>query len=444
MRLSEFAGGAPLAITLDGDAVPESAIGPVRINHGRKSADDRPPPATLSLALLVDELTALPELGDPVTVELSPAMLAALDLATPATAAARFAGTVTNAKLLPSRGVVEVIAAGAKSRAALLPIGDTPWPAELDGARAERILDALVVLDPTITLGTIDPGTVTVLARDVDRQPVAALLDQLAAFTGGDCWETRAGALEWRDARHRQDVTPSIELAARHVLVDPAFTKDFDGLVTDLTVGYGLPVFDPLDGSTTQATVRVSDTTAPLQQLASRVATPIESEADALTYAIGVVGRRSRPRWRVPDLEVDVLRTLDAAAREPLLYAEPGALIRLVGMPATAPFIASQLWVEGWTETYTRYSWRMILAVTGRGLTGALPRWIDVPATWQPDPLLPATQPLTWLSEPFAGYSWIGTAGWWTDESPGDRWADIPAGLRWGTYPAATEWGDLP
>lgn len=444
MRLSEFAGGAPLVVTIAGTPLPEAAIGPVRIVRGRPSADQRPPPTTCQLALDVNQLAALPELGDAVTVELSPAMLAALDLTTPALAADRFVGTVTDAGLLPARGVVEVTAAGPKARAALIPIGDEPWPAELDGDRAERILTAITTADPTIVLGSIDAGTVTVLSRDVDRQPAAALLDDLAAFTGGDCWETRAGELEWHDARHRQDVTPTVELAARHVLIDPRFIKNFEGLVTDLTVGYGLPVFDPVDGSTTQATVRVADSTAPLQQLASRVSTPIESADDATAYGVGIVGRRSRPRWRVPNLEVDVLRTLDADAREALLVAEPSTLLRLVGMPTTAPFTTSQLWVEGWAETYTRYAWRMSLAVSPRGLTGALPRWIDVPLTWRPDPLLPATETLAWNDAPFAGYSWIGTAGWWTDEAPGDRWADVPSGLTWGTYPTTTDWGDLP
>jgi len=237
---------------------------------------------------------------------------------------------------------------------------------------------------------------------------------------------------------------PALELAARHVLVDPRFIKNLEGLVTDLTVGYGLPVFDPVDGSTTQATVRVADSTAPLQTLASRVSTPIQGASDATAYAVGVVGRRSRPRWRIPNLEVDVLRTLDAEARDALLVAEASTLVRLVGMPTTAPFATSQLWLEGWTETYSRRAWRMSLAVSPRGLTGSLARWIDVPLTWRTDPLDPATvETLSWLDEPFAGYSWIGTAGWWTDDLPGDRWADVPAGLRWGTYPATTEWGDL-
>jgi hypothetical protein len=441
--LPEFAGGDPLTMTLAGVELPGEAIGPVTIRRGRPDADQRPAPSTLSVALVAELLPALPELGDAVRVELGPDLLDALALAFPALAATRFVGTVTNAQLLPARGVVSLVAAGAKARAALYPIGDEPWPAELDGARATRILAQLVDHDPTIELGTIDPGTVTVLGRDVDRQPAAALLDDLAAYTGGDCWETRAGELVWHDARHRQDVSPSIELAARHVLVDPRFTKSLDGLVTDLTVGYGLEVFDPGDGSTSQATVRVADTSAPIQQLAARVSTPIASEFDAQRYAVATVGRRSRARWAVPDLEVDMLRTLDPDTREALLYAEPAELVRLVGMPSTAPFVTSQLWLEGWVETYTRAAWRMSLAVTPRGLTGAQARWIDIPDTWQPPP--PAEpQTLTWLSEPFAGYSWIGTAGWWIAEDIDQgRWADVPASLRWGNYPSETEWGDL-
>lgn len=437
--LETYAGGDPLVVTLAGYAVPGDRRGPVSILRGRRSADVRPEAAVASLTIYTDTLPALPELGDDLVVDLAPGLLDALaaDLGTalPAGVARRFTGTVTDAAIRPDAGVVTVVGAGPRSRAARIPIGDVPWPAELDGARAARILAALLAADPSFVVIPGDPGTVTVLARDVDRQPAAALLDELAAYTGGDTWETRAGELCYRDARSRTDATPALTLAAANVMVDPQFEKNLDGLVTRLTVRYGDPV----------AELVIEDTTAPITTLGASVTTPLAAEADAQAYGIEVVGRRSRPRWAVPDLPIDVLRTLDPDQRVALLDAEPGTLIALTGMPSAAPFAASQLWVEGWTEAYTRDAWRMRLAVSPRGLTGRSARWIDVPATYQPAGGVGAPLPMTWSAAPFAGLSWLATAGWWTSEDITEgRWADVPASLLWSNYPSSTEWGDLP
>lgn len=430
--LETFAAGDPLTVTLDGATIDNERLGPVSVKRGRRTADVRPEAATVAFSVYADALDGLPEIGDDLVVELSAALLAAIG-GGPAHAR-RFTGTVTDAIVRPSRGVVTIVGTGPKARAARVPIGDVPWPAELDGARATRILAALVAADPTFVVDAGDPGTVTVLARDVDRQPAAALLDQLAAFTGGDAWETRAGHLVWRDARSRSDLNPAVELAAANVLVDPEFTKDLDGLVTDLTVAYG--------AAEPQAEVRIVDNTAPITTLAARVATPLATQADATAYAIEVVGRRARPRWHVPDLGVDLLRTLDDDQRLALLAAEPGLLLALTGLPEPAPWSSNQLWVEGWTETYTRNAWRMTVSVSARGLTGAQARWIDVPATRIPAPGDPEV-PVTWLDPEFAGMSWLSMAGYWSEDRLGDRWADVPASLRWGNYPPTTTWGDL-
>lgn len=448
MRLSSFAGGQPVLVTLDGVELPELAVGPMSIVRGRDSADARPAAAVATLTLATARLPAVPDVGQPVRIELGPDMIAALGVS--AADGVRFVGTVSDVAARPARGITTVTAAGPLSAAARVPIGDVPWPAELDGARATRILSELVEALPALAVGLIDPGTVRVIGRDVDRQPAAALLDELAAYTGGDCWETRDGALEWHDAAHRINAPAELTLSAAAVLSDPEFTKDLEGLVTDLTVGYGLPVYDAGDGSTTQASVRVLDSLAPVTTLGAAVSTPIESEPDALAYAVDIVGRRSRARWRVPSLAVDVLRSLDADQRAQLVAIEPGALLALSGLPTTAPFVSSQLWIEGWTETYARYAWRFALSVSSRGLTGPAPRWADVPLTWQPPAVPgqppPPREPLTWSSPPFDGLSWIAAAGWWsTEDADTGRWADVPANARWNTYGTPMQtWSETP
>lgn len=434
--LDKFAGGPALAVELAGDVLDLTQVGPVNVQRGRASPDARPGPSTCSFHVKASALPALPELGDALVVELTDALLTVLGAGPEHRR--RFTGTVTDVSIAPHAEVVTVVGTGPKGRAARIPIGDVPWPAELDGSRADRILAALLAVDPAFEVLPADPGTVTVLARDVDRQPAAALLDELAAYTGGDVWETRDGALIWRDARSRSDADPALTLAAANVLVDPVFVKNLDGLVTDLTVRYGEPETD----------LRIIDTAASITTLATSVGTRLATEADALAYATEVVGRRSRPRWQVPALALDVLRSIDPAQRLALLAAEPGLLVELTGMPTTAPFAATQVWVEGFRESYTRDSWQVVLSVSARGLTGAQARWIDVPETYlpeaEPGEPVPAAEPLTWTSAPFEGLSWIAAAGWWTDqEITSGRWADVPANQRWSNYPPETTWSDL-
>lgn len=454
MRLEEFAGGPPVVVTIGGASVPTDAIGAITITHGRPSADVRPEASTATLVVKVAALAAWPVLGTPVTVDLSPGMLAALGAA--AGAARRFTGRVTNPTVRPGAGLATITAAGPRSRAARIPIGDTPWPAELDGPRAARVLAEVLAADPSFTVGAIDPGTVTVLARDVDRQPAGALLDALAADTGGDAWQLRSGALVWHDARHRQNAAPILTLAAGDVLAGAEWAQDLDGMLTDLTVGYGAPVLDPITGDTSQAEVRVTDAGAedPITgpgfgRLSARVATQLADAGAAYAYASEQVGRRSWPRWRVPALAVDLLRTLDPAQAAALAGAEAGALLEVVGLPTTGPLSSTRLWLEGWAEEITRTHWRMALAVTAYGQTGPAPRWLDVPTDYvpaaAPGESQPAREPLTWGSAPVAGVTWLAAVAWWPGEDVDlGRWADYPSNIRWADVPALTEWGDLP
>lgn len=445
MRLEDFAGGPPVVVTLGGVAVPTSAVGAITITHGRPSADVRPEASTCSLTVKVEALTAWPTLGTPLTVDLSAGMLAALGA--PAGAARRFTGRVTNPTVRPGAGLATVTAAGPRARAARVPIGDTPWPAELDGPRAARVFAEVLAADASFVIGAIDPGTVTVLARDVDRQPAGALLDALAADTGGDAWQLRDGTLVWYDARHRQNAVPILALTAGDVLAGAEWTQDLDGMLTDLTVAYGL---EP------QAEVRITDAGAEdpaagpgFGRLSARVSTQLANQADAFTYATEQVGRRSWPRWRVPSLAVDMLRTLDPAQAAALAGAEAGELVEVVGLPTTGPLSSTRLWVEGWAEEITRNHWRMALAVTAYGQTGPAMRWVDVPTDYQPagapgDPL-PSRVPLTWGSAPVAGVTWLAAVAWWPGEDVDlGRWADYPSNVRWADVSASTDWGDLP
>lgn len=324
------------------------------------------------------------------------------DRATPWTAAAtrphgagrRFIGKVTDAAAVstapgnPDR--VTITAAGTRARLAQIDVGDTPWPAELDGARAGRILAAALLVDPSLAT-TADAGLVTVMARDVDRQKAGQLLDQLAVSSGGELAELRDGTLAWQDAGHRRALSPTVTLTPDDVIAPVGWEQQLGGLLNDLTIGYG---------PNPQGTVRVVDTIAAATWPAPQsLGSELPDAAAAQARANDLVGRFARPRWRLPGLAIDLLRTTTAARAGALLALDFGQLLTLAGFPTSGPFAAGDLFVEGATEQLTRSAWRLSLAVSDYRATGPATRWIDV------DP------GISWAEVP-ADLSWLGAVAW--------------------------------
>jgi hypothetical protein len=283
-----------------------------------------------------------------------------------------------------------------------------------------------------LTLGLHDPGTVTMLARDVDRQPAAQLLAELQAHSRGTLVELRDGTLVWHDANHRQGVASSVELSSANLLRDGGKVSQRQGaLLNDAELGYG----PKPEGGGDQAKVRRTDTTsrARFGPFGVSTATQLAELADADALAYRLVGQGSIPRWDQPGLAVELLTsggTVSAAQRTALLQLQLGDLVTVAGMPAAGPWRRARLWCEGWTETVTRTSWRLQLVAGDYGRGGPAPRWADVASdvTWadiDPD--------LTW---------WAAVAWDFGQDNPG-RWLDLPARQRWDQLDPALTWADV-
>lgn len=390
--LDRFVGTEALTVTVAGVQVPLTDTGAVQIRHGRPNIDLQPAPATCTVTIRADVLPALPDLGDTFTITLGPAAQEWLGYLTGAGWEAiryRFVGTLTDLAVQPENdldgpSLVTLTGVSARARLGRTYVGDAPWPAELDGARAGRIL-ALVPDLPA--LGTVDPGTVTVLARDIDRQPALGLLDALAFTAGAQLAERRDGRFEWHDASHRRDTVPITTLDTTAIVKPATASKSFAGLVNDLTVTYGV-------GGSGTVTVTDTDSIAQYGPLAASVSTALADADDALSFASQSVARLARPEYEFQALTVDLLPTVEVAQVPELLAIEQASLLALTGFPATGPFHAAQLWVEGWTETVARDRWSMSLDVVGYGRGVPALRWADV------DPVLiwgDVDPALTWL-----------------------------------------------
>lgn len=572
--LDRRVGADALVLTIGVTVVPGTEHGAVVIRGGRADTDRRPESATLTVEVTAESLPELPTIGTPVTCQLGADAIAYFALAGDELEAARwrFAGVVTD-PAVTAAGVVSITATGRRAQLGRKRIGDEPWPAESDGARAARILalagaggqqsvdgtslagwgqpifgatvppavlDALgikvtwdagagnsiyargygtgvagsgedlivgktytALLEVYVPTGSspvqidavfigrsapippaerwqtvthtwtetgggvravglavagvdaggvsprpagltvfirrftlyesdapivagVDPGTVAVLARDVDRRYALELLDALAVDSQAELVELRDGRLEWHDALHRDADDPDVELTADQLLDDLVWAQTLAGLVNDLVVEYGEPDVDDV-----RPTVRIVDEVSAgdpnIGPAEATLSTQLAAEVDAQTLAVTTVGRRSRPTWQLDGVAVDLLRTLDPATARKVLGLEFGDLVAVAGQPASAPLRSGRLWVEGWTETITRKAWRMAFDVSDYGATGPPIRWADVDAD------------LSWSDVP-ASISWLGATSWRPPHSTAGRWTDGPARLRWTDLDPAVTW----
>lgn len=405
-------------------------IDTVSLRHGRDDTDTQPDSATATFELSWDtDLAYLPpavEVGSPVQVTVYSADDAPhvrfLGYLTDITAGWDDAGPDT-----PSMPVAQLIAAGPMSNLGRRVVGDEPWPAELDGARMARIAGlAGMPLDPA----TSDPGTVTILGRDVDAQPALDLMQAVASDAVGMVWETRLGELRYADAEHRRGVAPSLTLDSGDVLVTPEWRRSTDGLINDVSIGYGT---EPIDGGD-QPRYRASNAKSidRFGEYAVSVATELAELADATALANLWLARNSSPVWVMTQLPLD-LGGLDDDRRAVALDLEQSDLVRLVGMPvvSSAP-TTTDLWLEGWSEVISSATHDLTLAVSGYCRTAPAPRWNDIPSSW------------TWDtgngSDAWPALSWDDATCVGPVPSQG-RWDDTPSSVRWDTItPADTTW----
>jgi hypothetical protein len=112
-------------------------------------------------------------------------------------------------------GQFTVTAAGALAAMGVRKIGDEPWPQETGTQRATRILTATGA--PWEVDGTSD---LIVLPRDVDAQPAAGLLDDLATDTTAAVFDKPTGEVVYQ------------ALSGRQRPVVPYMWSDFDVALT--------------------------------------------------------------------------------------------------------------------------------------------------------------------------------------------------------------------
>jgi len=293
-------------------------------------------------------------------------------------------------------------------------IGDTPWPAELDGQRVNRVLTlAGFPPDPIRT----DPGSLTVLARDVDRQPAIAVAHDAADDGDGIVWQARDGAILYADVQHRRGAAVAAEFMACDIGAGAGWTISLEGVVNDATVRYG--------AAEPQAEARA--TTGAAELYAASLSTRIASLADAQKRADAMVARQAEPAWIFGGLELELAAPWWGLAESAaILELDMHSLVSVTGLPAGSPATSALLWVEGWAERVEPGSWGLSLFTSDYCRTASYARWDDLDAgiTW--DSIDPAR---TW-----------GGASCIPPQPARGRWNDVPASQRWDTTDPAITW----
>lgn len=362
VEVRRWAGGSWV---LDADL--SHALAGYSVTYGRPGATGPADPIKATLTLATRLAPTTPEAATRLQVALCEPVATALGL-TP-DEAVRFTGEVTDPAVNHANRLTTLVCAGRLGRANRTPVDGSAWPVEDDGARVERIV-AATGLGMAVTA---DPGTVN-LAAPTRTEPGAKLLDLVINSAGGQVVEQPHGVIDWHDANRRRGVNPALTLTASEVFRSITWAQRVGEVVNAATIK-----------TASGATVEVVDAYSASSETGygpypASVDTALVDEEDA--YALGtlLVGRRSRPAWSLPDVIVDLLRTVPLDDLPPLLRLRHGNRLLLDGLPAACP-VPPKVFVEGWTETATPRAWRLTVGVSDPMLSGVSPRYIDVPAT---------------------------------------------------------------
>lgn len=392
----------------------------VSVIHGRDDTESQPTASSATVNMSQDVFPAAVDIGDTLTVTTS---------LPGGTESVRFTGKISDivygwedeGEETPNSPVGQIIATGTLADLGRRIVGDVPFPQELDGARVARIMTAAgVPLNPAYS----DPGAVQILARDIDSQPALDTAQAVAGDARGVLWQTRGGDVRYADANHRRGVPVTVELDACDILVTPTWRRTVEGLINDVSIGYGVAAGG---GEQPRYLASDADSIARYGEYGLSAATQLAALADAQALGTLLVTRNRVPVWIMGALPVG-MEDLSEDVTALVLGLDMHSLISLTGLPAvgSAP-TSAVLWVEGYREYLAFGVHELDLVVTGYCRTSPPPRWDDVPAarTWD------SMGTITWNDATCFGP--IPSEG---------RWNDVPASLRWDQIPNTVAWDE--
>jgi hypothetical protein len=317
-----------------------------------------------------------------------------------------------------TRSITTIAASGPLAILNRIYIGDEAWPAETDGDRLARIL--ALAEEQTGTPYSADPGGVTVLARDVDRQPAGDLARLYATSGLGLLTDSPDGTIRYLDRLHAVDVGAEFALTPASVEDSLVVTATTETLVNDITVGYGTRI-DGVERTTVSAVSPDSQTF--FGYYGADFDSELDDAGDALDVANEYIYRNSRPGDTLPTV------TIDQRLRPDLLTEIIiGDVCFITGLPQPVPNFLFAV-ITSYRETWaTQSQWQIELELVDGRYWGRGTIWddVDVGILWNNvDP----------------GFTWNNVGELINGVEGFDRWTDTPANYFYDNIPA-TAWAD--
>jgi len=211
-----------------------------------------------------------------------------------------------------------------------------------------------------VTTGLVlDAGQTTVGTYPQLGKDVVSACQDMATTEGGVFWVRPAGGIRFANRRYRDTTTPVLTLdASIPALLDPDVwdpAYDETTLVNTSTVSRSAE-------SGTLSTQTYTDTVslAAFGESDADVTTYTQFDQDALNLAQAQVAGNAYPAFRLNQLAVN-FHAATSSLYAQLAAVEIGSRIRIINIPAAAaPMSTLDLFVEGWTETPTPTTYRVV------------------------------------------------------------------------------------
>lgn len=247
-------------------------------------------------------------------------------------------------------------------------IGDEPWPMELDGERMARVLAAAGV-----AVGTIDPGTVYFVTRDVDSRNGLQVAQTFAAQAFGVLVDNADGSVSYQDAAYRDPADPpAAVIGAGELRSQPSASQRVGTVTNRVRIRYGPEPQDEL---------RMTDDES-IEQYGlfdKSWTTDLASYRDAEHIAKVLLNLYAQPRWGSEVVTLPLHKLPQPRAAE--LAALPlNVLVVITDSPAPLPE-SWPVWVEGIEDAITDDEWERSLLISDRYMAPV----IDPPPPVDPD-----------------------------------------------------------
>ena len=184
--------------------------------------------------------------------------------------------------------------------------------------------------------------------------------------------------LRSNDQSTREKVDPDFILTGDEIIDDWEVSKSVLSQVTSAVVNYS--------GSAGAASITY-EIDNPLGDIQVQYDTLIYYQADAELYGLYRVGRGTELRYEIPKITIPI-GILPEARQKELISTSSTTGLRMnsfVRIPEIRPYIQTDYFVEGWTETIARHRWDLTLRMSDIYRSRYFQRWsrLDAALQWE-------------------------------------------------------------